>query len=78
MKGRGAIMKKILRLEGLDCANCAAKMEDGIKKIVGVEEATVSFMTQKVTLIANDENMESILEQAIKVIKKVEPDIIIK
>lgn len=71
-------MKKILRLEGLDCANCAAKMEDGIKKIVGVEEATVSFMTQKVTLIANDENMESILEQAIKVIKKVEPDIIIK
>lgn len=78
MKGRSAIMKKILRLEGLDCANCAAKMEDGIKKIVGVEEATVSFMTQKVTLIANDENMESILEQAIKVIKKVEPDIIIK
>ena len=71
-------MKKILKLEGLDCANCAAKMEDGIKKIAGVEEATVSFMTQKVTLIANDENMESILEQAIKVIKKVEPDIIIK
>lgn len=71
-------MKKILKLEGLDCANCAAKMEDGIKKIAGVEEATVSFMTQKVTLIANDENMESILEQAIKVIKKVEPDIVIK
>ncbi|WP_066712614.1 heavy-metal-associated domain-containing protein [Clostridium sp. Marseille-P299] len=71
-------MKKILKLEGLDCANCAAKMEDGIKKIAGVEEATVSFMTQKVTLLANDENMESIIEQAIKVIKKVEPDIIIK
>lgn len=71
-------MKKILRLEGLDCANCAAKMEDGLKKIAGVEEASVSFMTQKVTLVASDEYMESILEQAKKVIKKVEPDIIIK
>ena len=72
------MMKKILKLEGLDCANCAAKMEDGLKKIAGVEEASVSFMTQKVTLVASDENMENILVQAIKVIKKVEPDIIIK
>lgn len=71
-------MKKILKLEGLDCANCAAKMEDGLRKIAGVEEASVSFMTQKVTLVASDENMENILVQAIKVIKKVEPDIIIK
>ena len=72
------MMKKILKLEGLDCANCAAKMEDGLIKIAGVEEASVSFMTQKVTLVASDENMENILVQAIKVIKKVEPDIIIK
>ncbi len=72
------MMKKILKLEGLDCANCAAKMEDGLRKIAGVEEASVSFMTQKVTLVASDENMENILVQAIKVIKKVEPDIIIK
>lgn len=71
-------MKKILKLEGLDCANCAAKMEDGLKKLAGVEEASVSFMTQKVTLVGKDEDMESILEQAIKVIKKVEPDIVIK
>lgn len=72
------MMKKILKLEGLDCANCAAKMEDGLRKIAGVEEVSVSFMTQKVTLVASDENMENILVQAIKVIKKVEPDIIIK
>ncbi len=72
------MMKKILKLEGLDCANCAAKMEDGLRKIAGVEEASVSFMTQKVTLVASDENMENILVKAIKVIKKVEPDIIIK
>ena len=72
------MMKKILKLEGLDCANCAAKMEDGLRKIAGVEEASVSFMTQKVTLVASDENMENILVQAIKVIKKVEPYIIIK
>ena len=72
------MMKKILKLEGLACANCAAKMEDGLRKIAGVEEASVSFMTQKVTLVASDENMENILVKAIKVIKKVEPDIIIK
>lgn len=71
-------MKKILRLEGLDCANCAAKMEDGLRKIAGVNEATVSFMTQKVTLVASDDDMENILERAKKVIKKVEPDIVIK
>lgn len=71
-------MKKILKLEGLDCANCAAKMEDGLRKIAGVNEATVSFMTQKVTLVASDEDMENILERAKKVIKKVEPDIVIK
>ena len=71
-------MKKILKLEGLDCANCAAKMEDGLRKIAGVNEATVSFMTQKVTLVASDDDMENILERAKKVIKKVEPDIVIK
>lgn len=71
-------MKKVLKLEGLDCANCAAKMEDGIKKIAGVESATVSFMTQKMTLVAKDEDMDNIIEQAKKVIKKIEPDVLVK
>ena len=47
-------MKKKFKLTDLDCANCAAKMEDAIKKIDGVKEATVSFMTQKLTIEADE------------------------
>ena len=43
-------MKKHFKLRDLDCANCAAKMEEAIKKLDGVHDATVSFMTQKLTL----------------------------
>lgn len=73
-------MKKTFKLEDLDCANCAAKMENGIKKIDGVKSATVSFMTQKLTLEADDDKFDAILKEAVKVCKKVEPDctIIIK
>ena len=43
-------MKKIIKLENLDCANCATKMENAINKVEGVENATVNFMTQKIKL----------------------------
>lgn len=67
-------MKKIFKLEDLDCANCAAKMEERIKKIDGVESATVNFMSQKLTLEAPEEKFDNIIKEVIKVIKKVEPD----
>ena len=67
-------MKKTFKLQDLDCANCAAKMEDAIKKLDGVNNATVSFMTQKLTLDADDGKFDAILQQAVKVCKKVEPD----
>ena len=67
-------MKKVFKLEDLDCANCAAKMEAAIKKLDGVEDATVSFITQKLTLVADDEKFDDILKKAAKVCKKVEPD----
>ncbi len=66
-------MKKTFKCE-VDCANCAAKMEDAIKKIDGVVNARVNFMTQKLTLEADDANYENILDQAVKACKKVEPD----
>lgn len=71
-------MKKVFRLENLDCANCAAKMERGIQKISGVQSASVSFMTQKLTIEATDDNFEQIMEEVVRVCKKVEPDCIIK
>lgn len=67
-------MKKHFKLRDLDCANCAAKMEDAIKKLDGVNSATVSFMTQKLTLDADDARFDEILQQAVKICKKVEPD----
>lgn len=67
-------MKKRFKLLNLDCANCAAKMEEAIKKLDGVHDATVSFMTQKLTLDADDARFEEILQQAVKACKKVEPD----
>ena len=67
-------MKKPYKLIDLDCANCAAKMENAIKKIDGVTDATVSFMTQKMTIEADDARFDDIVKQAVKVCKKVEPD----
>lgn len=74
------IMKKKFKLVDLDCANCAAKMETAIKKLSGVNDANVSFMTQKLTIDADDERFDDIMQEVIKVCKKVEPDcqIIIK
>ncbi len=70
-------MKKHFKLQDLDCANCAAKMEAAIKKIDGVNDASVSFMSQKLILDADDARFEEILKQAVKVCKKVEPDCVI-
>ena len=67
-------MKKTFKLIDLDCANCAAKMENGIKKIDGVTDATVSFMTQKMTVEADDARFDDIMKQVVKVCKRVEPD----
>lgn len=67
-------MKKKFKLQDLDCANCAAKMEENIKKINGVNDANVSFMTQKMTIDADDEKFDQIMQEVIKVCAKVEPD----
>ena len=58
----------------VDCANCAAKVEAAVKKIDGVNDATVSFMTQKLTLDADDARFDEILKEVEAVAKKVEPD----
>ncbi|MBR1677772.1 MAG: cation transporter [Clostridia bacterium] len=67
-------MKKVFKLEDLDCANCAAKMERAIAGIEGVREVSVSFMTQKLTIDADDEKFDEIMDKAEKLCKKVEPD----
>ena len=67
-------MKKKFNLINLDCANCAAKMEEAIKKIDGVHDAGVNFLTQKMVIDADDERFDEIMKQVVKACKKVEPD----
>ena len=67
-------MKKKFKLQDLDCANCAAKMEDAIKKIPGVSDANVSFMMQKMSVDAEDDKFDAIMEEVVRVCAKVEPD----
>ena len=67
-------MKKTFRLRDLDCANCAAKMENAINKLEGVQNATVNFMAQRLTLEADDARFDEVLKEAVRVCRKVEPD----
>lgn len=65
-------MKKTYKLRDLDCANCAQKMEDAINRLPGVDKATVSFMTQKLTIEAGD--VEAVMPEVVKCCRRVEPD----
>lgn len=66
-------MKKKFKCE-IDCANCAAKVEEAVRKLDGVRDAKVNFMTQKFTLDADDDRFEEILDEAVRTGKKIEPD----
>ena len=68
-------MKKVYKLIDLDCANCAAKMENAIKELPEVEDATVSFLTQKMTLrVPDGTDMDTLMSKIVKLCNKVEPD----
>lgn len=67
-------MKKTYKMVDLDCANCAAKMEEAIKKIEGVTSASISFMAQRLSIEAEESRLEDIMKQAVKACKKIEPD----
>ncbi|MBQ6686817.1 MAG: heavy-metal-associated domain-containing protein [Firmicutes bacterium] len=67
-------MKKVFKMQDLDCAHCAAKMEDGINKLDGVNKATISFMTQKLTIDLDETRLDEIMKEAVKVVKNVDPE----
>ena len=68
-------MRAVLKLEGLCCANCAAKIENEVKKIDGLDEANLSFMTQKLTLEAPESDLERIVDEASRIAKKIEDEV---
>lgn len=67
-------MKKIFKLEDLDCANCAAKMERAVSKLDGVEAVNVSFMTQRMSIDADETRFDEIMDNVVKTCRKIEPD----
>ena len=71
-------MKKAFKLEGLDCANCAAKIEHAVKKLSGVSAATVNFVTTKMVIEGDEGRFDEIVKSAHDVIRKLEPDVVVR
>ncbi|MFI3208533.1 MAG: cation transporter [Eubacteriales bacterium] len=71
-------MKKVFKLEGLDCAHCAGLMDADIKKLDGIEEAFVNFLTTKMVLVADAAVMPELIEKATEIVHKYEPDVVVK
>ena len=67
-------MTKTFKMQDLDCANCARKMEDVIRKLDGVAEVHVNFLTQKMVLTADDARFDEIVQEAVKLVRRVDPD----
>ena len=70
-------MRKAFKLEDLGCANCAAKMEHAIGKLDGVNSARVSFMTSKLTIDADEQRFDAIVDEAQNICSRYEPDCVI-
>ena len=67
-------MKKVFKVEDLDCAHCAAKLEDALNRVNGVNKATVNFLSQKITLDVEDGKLDEVVKTMVSTAKKNEPD----
>ena len=68
-------MKKVFKISGLGCANCAAKIENALKKLDGIESASVSFLMSKITVETKDDGGDGLFESVKKIVAKYEPDV---
>ena len=71
-------MKKITKIEGIDCAHCASQIEEKIKKLKGISNVSLSFMTQRLTWEAEEGDIERLLQEITKAVHVVEPDAVVK
>ncbi len=69
-----AMVKKVYKMEDLDCANCAAKMQDAVCRLKGVGSCEINFMMQKMVLEYDEEDQKDVFKQVKKCIKRIEPD----
>ena len=67
-------MRKRFKLEDLDCAHCAGLMEDAINKLDGVQSAKINFLALKMTIEADEERFDDIMQEVVKVCHRIEPD----
>ena len=67
-------MRKSFRLDEIDCANCARKLQDELATLDGVDAVSVNFLTQKLTLTAADERFNEVLGRVVALVARVEPD----
>ena len=67
-------MKSTFKIKGIDCANCAAQLENAINKVEGVQNASISFMAERMVIEYDEQNKDEIMKKIKKVIKKEEPD----
>lgn len=67
-------MRKVFKLDEIDCAVCAGKLEDAIKKLDGVEDTKINFLTQRLTLVADDADFDTVLDAVVKLTASIEPD----
>lgn len=67
-------MRKSFKLDEIDCANCAQKLQEKIQALPGVEAASVNFMTQKLTLQAADDEFEAVIDSVVELTARIEPD----
>ena len=71
-------MKYNFKIKGIDCANCAAKLENAIQKVEGVNNATINFLGEKLVIECDESKKEEVMKKVLKVIKKEEPDCTVK
>ena len=69
-----AKVKKVFAMDGVDCANCAAKKEEAVRGIDGVDYVSISFMAQRMTIEAEESELDKIMKKAQKLCRKVDPD----
>ena len=67
-------MRKSFKLDEIDCANCARKLQDELATLDGVDAVSVNFMTQKLTLTAADERFDEVLDRVVALAARIEPD----
>ena len=67
-------MRKSFKLDEIDCANCARELQDELSKLEGVKSVSVNFMTQKLTLEADDAEVDDVLARVVDFTADAEPD----